>query len=99
MGRTWKISAITAEAYVRRFKDEYAGITLPVSAEIVINREDLTVATIAHELVHAALDGLCVSAASLNASQQEEVYCELFALHGDSLLRLAKKLHRVLRKG
>lgn len=98
LGRRWKVSVLSSEAFNKRFKEDLAGITLPLSLEIVVNAEELTLATIRHETWHAVLDGLCVSTADLTPHQFEEINAELFAIHGESLLKFCRKLYAVLKK-
>lgn len=97
LGQRWTITAVTPEAFIKRFGEECQGMTIPNSREVVVNSDDLTIETVRHELWHAAYECLCVSTASLKKIQMEEVNCELFSLHGESLLKLARKLYKELR--
>jgi hypothetical protein len=76
---------------------EAAGVTLPDSREIVFHLDELNLGTVIHELVHAYYDGLCVSSAELTNDQVEEVFAELFAVHGPCIIKQARKLLRELR--
>lgn len=86
------------EAFKKRFEDELAGITLFPTREIVINEAELSMATVAHEVWHAALEGLCFSAAEVTLHQLEEITCELFALQAPALTKLSRKVYQQLRK-
>lgn len=97
LGRTWKITAIEPEAFIRRFEDELAGITLLPTREIVINADELNLSTVIHEITHAYIGSLCVSSASLTEDQYEELFCELMSLHGANLIALSKTLLSSLR--
>lgn len=97
LGSRWHVSVLEADTFTKRY-GAAAGVTIGTFRKIVINEEDLTFGTVAHEIWHAALDSVCVSTASLKPPQLEEVTCELFALHGVALARLAYKLTKALRK-
>lgn len=96
LGRRWNVSVLDADAFRKRFNEDLAGVTLTQTNEIVINREDLTLATVKHECWHGLLAGMCISAADLSLDQFEEVTAEVFAIHGDALSALASKLHKAL---
>lgn len=98
LGRPWKITSLSQEAFIKRFKDEYAGITVPLTREVIINQEDCTLGTVVHEMTHAYIASLCTHSANLTGDQQEEVYCELMALHGTSILSVSKKIYKLLRE-
>lgn len=97
LGRTWQISALDTDSFKKRFEDEYAGITLPITKEVVINLEELNLPTVVHELTHAYLAGLCTGSANLSVDQYEEIYCEFMSIHAVALLTLAKKVYKALK--
>lgn len=97
LGRPWKVSVLEGDKFLRRFKEEAAGFTLPDSMEIVIHEDEFNLKTIRHELLHAYYDGLCVSSADLTHHQIEEIFCELIAEHGESILKQAKHLYKDLK--
>ncbi len=97
LGRSWKISTLEPETFIKRFEQEYAGITLPTTREIFINTDELNLGTVIHEVTHAFLASLCLQSADLTVDQHEEVYCEVMAIHGANLGRMARKIYEALR--
>lgn len=97
LGRIWSIEVLEADAFSKRFEGEYEGVTIPGTAEIVINDADLNFVTVAHEIHHAAFAGLCMSSADLTPAQLEEVTADLFAIHGEKLIALAKQVFKELK--
>lgn len=97
LGRDWKISVLDADQFEKRFGSVDAGITTPETKEIVICADDVFVTTIAHELTHAFYDSLCISSAHLKRDQIEEVFCELLAVHGETILKMAKGICKALQ--
>lgn len=93
LGRQWKFSVISADAFVRRFKEESAGVTVPDSLEVVINEEEFTLQTVDHEIWHIAMDSMCISSARLSTEQFEEVTAEVHAVYGDTLRKLGKLIY------
>lgn len=98
LGRPWKISVLSSEQFTRRFDtDGIAAYTLPDSKEIVFSADSIDMRVVRHELVHAHYDGLCVASANLMDDQIEEIFCDLFATMGDSILKLSVKVLRELK--
>jgi hypothetical protein len=95
----WKVFLHEDEDFCNKFPEEEhdAAFMMPVAKEVHFNEEELTLVVVKHELVHCFYDALCVEAAQLTLDQQEEVFCELIANHGDKILRLARILYRELK--
>ena len=100
LGHDWKVYLHEDEEFCSKYKDESgdAAFVMPIAKEIHFNEEELTLVVVKHELVHCFYAALCVEAAQLTLDQQEEVFCELIANHGDRILRLARTLYRELKK-
>lgn len=93
-GDDWKIFVLDEETFVKRFKEGgLAGLTDSTNKQIFLNSNDMSIETIRHELFHAAKYYTCTSSADLNEHQLEEVYCDLYAVHGPKLDRAAKLIH------
>jgi len=93
LNRDWTVTVLSADDFKRRFDDEAAAFTLPDSNEVVFSEDGLCLATVVHELTHCYYDSLCVSSAELTPHQIEEVFAEMFAIHGEKMLKLAKKIY------
>lgn len=98
LGTPWKITALSCDAFSRRFGEHLAGITCPYpDLEVVFGEDELCIATVRHELFHAAYASLCLHAARINKHNQEEIMCELFSHHGPALLKLANTIYKALK--
>lgn len=96
-GHSWKIFLLDSDDFLKRFKEELAGFADIKTRQIFINESDLDRITVRHELVHAYYSYTCTTAASLNEDQVEEVFCELFAIYGDLIIKQADHIIRELR--
>lgn len=97
LGSKWKVHLLDEDAYVRIWGDDSVAQAHPETKELYFNEEELTRYAVTHELVHACFTETCVSSANLTATQVEEVMCEMFALHGDKLMRLSRELYKDLK--
>lgn len=97
--RKWKVTLLDPDDFHRRFKEDAKGFTLTDTKEIVfVDDEDFTLGVVIHELVHAYFDGICTASAFLTLDQQEESFAEMFETYGISLIKLARRLYRELKK-
>ncbi len=96
LGHSWKVYLHTEDDFCRMYGDHDAAFVLPQEREVHFNEGDLTLRVVKHELTHCYFTLLCVEAAQLSLDQQEEVFCEMMAEHGDKLLRLARHLYKEL---
>lgn len=94
LGQTWKVLVLSMDNYERKSPPKgSAAYTCADMREIVFDEGELCLNVVTHELVHAYFDSLCVGTAYLKNLQQEEVFAELFATHGDKIISQAKKLY------
>lgn len=94
LGQKWKVFLHEEEYYVKVYGDNDSGHTTESIKEIHINNSELNLETIVHELVHAFYASLCIRSAHVDVEQQEEILCEMFALHGSKILKLGKDLYK-----
>lgn len=95
---TWKIILLSEEEFVRRLKSPgLSGLTDSVHKQVFINEEDCTLETTKHEMFHVFKYYTCTNSASLTETQMEEVFCDLFAVHGDKINKLAKHIYNELK--
>lgn len=97
LGNKWKVHVLEGDEYVRVHGDSDAAHTSPVIREICFNEDELSRSDVTHELVHACYAETCVSSANLTPDQVEEVMCEMFAIHGNKLLTLSRRLYKELK--
>lgn len=98
MGDVWFASVWDGDAYAKHFGSDSEAITMGEAKQVHFNIDDLSLATVRHELVHVYSEYLYINSAHLNKDQTEEVYAELIANKGEEMMTLAKKLHRELKK-
>lgn len=98
MGDKWTAVVWEAEDYNKHFGSDSEAITMGQAKAIHFNKDELTLNTIRHELVHVYSEYLYINSANLSKDQTEEVYAELFAFRGEEMNVLAKKLLKELRK-
>jgi hypothetical protein len=97
LGNRWKVYLQDEDEYVDLWGDNDAAHTLPATKEIYFNEEELCRQVVTHELAHAYYAETCVSSASLNPDQVEEVMCELFGTNGNKMLKLSRQLFKDLK--
>jgi len=95
--RKWKVFLHTGDRFAKRFGGGDAAVTLPGLKEMHFCEDELDIVTVIHECVHAYFDGMNTSAAKLSLDQQEEVFCELFANSGQTILKHGRILLRDLQ--
>jgi hypothetical protein len=81
----------------KRFEKKYPGcraITIIHRKQVVFCIGDCVKEDIAHELVHAYMDELCVGdPVDLKRSQIEEHFAELISKHGEMLIAQAREIY------
>ena len=97
LDKDWQVFLHSEDSFVERFGDHDAALTLPQEFEVHFCTEHLNLNTVRHELFHCYMSCLCVGSAQLEAHQLEEIAAELFAEHGDKILKMAKALHKELK--
>lgn len=98
LGRHWKVTLVADEKFEAKFGADVAAVTLPTLREIIFCDGQVSLETVKHELVHAYYHDTCTSSADLTPDQVEEVFCDLFAIHGAAILKTAGVLYRELQK-
>lgn len=97
-GDKWTMQLVSDEQLVKLFGEGVEAVTVYPGCRIYVSESGCTKETIIHELCHAYFNYTCVSAAQLDFSQFEEVWCEFFAVNGKHLLEQAEKLFKQLKK-
>ncbi len=88
LGHKWRI-----KRHVRwPHHDQDIALILPDKKELHFRSGPLSYETIVHELTHAYVEEICIGAVKLSAEQLEEIMCELFAKHGQTILAAARLL-------
>lgn len=98
IGDKWKIIIMEEDAFVRRFGNDTAAITILEDRKIYFHHNDFTKEIIRHEIYHAALFQTCTESASLTNDQFEEVACDVFGRFGPRLNRLANLIYKELKE-
>lgn len=94
----WKIHVLSDDKFENIFKESLAGITLTKDKTMYISESDFNIETLTHEMCHVYFYYCCTNAASLNADQIEEIWCELFALQGKDIINTSEKIFKALKK-
>lgn len=97
LDRTWKAEVLDPDDFHDRFEADEAACALLDTREIYFASDELNLATVIHELVHAYVAGLCLNSASISTHQLEEIMADLFAIHHATIVRQAKALLKELR--
>jgi hypothetical protein len=97
LGRSWKVSVIDGDAFLKRFGEALDGICMPELLEIVYCADDLNLETVVHELVHGWYAGLCTGTTELSGEQMEEIFAEMFSRYGAQILKAGEALYKELK--
>jgi hypothetical protein len=97
-GQEWTVKLYTTEGFYKQYEEAVAAVTIPNAKEIIFNDDDLSLATVIHELTHAYFAASHVVSANLSADQVEEVMCELIGELGPEIVRVGRKLSAHLKK-
>lgn len=98
LGNTWKAYIHSDDTFCRRYGDEDAAFVVVGKNEVHFNAEELSLITVKHEIVHMFVEAMCTGSAELTALQTEELCAEIFATHGDHMLRQARALYKALKE-
>ncbi len=97
-GIKWKVVLYSADEFEANFENNDGAIAAPDIQTIFFREDYLQLHVIIHEIVHAHYHTGCTDAAMLTTAQLEEVFCELFANHGISIIKMSRLLLRELKK-
>lgn len=93
----WNIHLWHPDKFDKEFKDEEAAVTLTGLNKVIFNIDELSLTIVKHELWHCFRSSLCTHAAKLSSDQEEEISAELFAVHGDYIIRMSRQLYKSLK--
>jgi hypothetical protein len=94
LDKTWTIRLLKKRKYNRKNGADSVAVTKIHKRVIDLGPNGRDLETIVHELLHGFLAELCTHSADLTVDAQEEIFAELMAKHGRTLLDLADDLHR-----
>jgi hypothetical protein len=101
LGYPWEIKVLGEAEFVKstkRMKTEgCAAFTSISDRQIFLMEKNITKQIVIHEFTHAFYSYLCIESAELSPLQQEEVFCEMMATHGETVLKLSNKVLRRLK--
>lgn len=98
MGKRWRIYVLDDKDYDRRCGDDSIGICDEPKRAIYFRLSELTMETIRHELAHAYLSEASFTVLELTHLQQEELFCEIVAKHGLTIVDTAASIHSTFRR-
>lgn len=90
----WKIEFFEEDAFVRRFGEGIAGLCNTAQRKIYFHDGEFTKPVIIHELAHAYYSYLCLESTTLTNSQLEEVWCDLIARFGPTIIRQSNQIFK-----
>lgn len=96
--KTWEARLLVHKKYKKKYGTDSCAITEMDKRRILFSNKFIDLETIVHELTHAYLHELCIARADIDATALEEVYCELMAKFGNTLLRQAKRVFKQLKQ-
>lgn len=96
-GDRWKCFIFDHDEFNKRFGTGMSAFCDTKSKQMFFVAEDLDIPLVMHEVFHAFTSYLCLSAATLEANQVEEIYCELFAQDGHKMIEISTKIFEKLR--
>lgn len=99
LDQDWKVYLFEDDKYCRLLGQDSAGLTNPRDKELYFNLDDITPIVVRHELCHAFYASSGVDSVNFTLDQQEEFMCDMFAIHGDRILRLSRRLYKELKDG
>lgn len=97
MDRIWKVRVLSGDDFMSKFDSEDAGVTLPITRELFLHEDELSLELVVHELAHIYYDSCCTKSATLDSDQFEEVFCDIVAVYGEVIWRMARKLYKELK--
>ncbi len=97
-GEKWKICFMEEDAFVRIHGEGYGAMTIIDKKELHFHDGEMYKVHVTHELVHAYVSSLCLtSATSLSHDQLEEIYADMFAKHGATIMKQTTMIWKHLR--
>ena len=90
----WEVLFFEEEKFVRRFGEEIGACTLTEDRKLCFHDGDFTKEFIIHELAHAYYSYLCLGSTTLTNDQLEEVWCDLIARFGPTMIRQANSIYK-----
>jgi len=92
LNKNWKVKRYSDKVYFSRFGSDSHGQSDQEAREISIRESSLNKETILHELVHAYEMELGLVELELDEDQMVEFFCELFARHGEDIVKLSSEI-------
>lgn len=96
-GTPWKVFFLEEDAFIKKFGEVIGAITVIDYKEVYFHDGEIYKAHITHELCHAYYSSMCLGSTTLTNHQLEEVWCDMFALHGDSIMRQTRLIWKQLK--
>lgn len=94
LGKPWTIRLLKKAKYKQKNGADSLALTTCHKRRIDLSPYGRDLETITHELVHAYFWELGVGTAELDADAIEEIFCEMMAKYGKTILAQAEELHQ-----
>lgn len=100
LDKDWTLRVLKKKKYKKKNGKDSVAITYGYKKCIDVGPKGVRYEIIAHELVHAYMEELCVnSTTNLSIDDLEEIFAELLSKHGHTLLALAGQLEWEIQYG
>jgi hypothetical protein len=93
LGKVWVIRLMKRKKYKKKNGGDSRALVYFEKRRIDLSPRGRELEIITHELVHAFLYEMCVDPHTMTVDDLEEVYCDLMAKHGQTLLDTAKDIY------
>lgn len=97
-GDNWTITVLKTKKFQKKYGAGASGLTIFNKKAIILDKSELCLELIKHELWHAYLSNQLVKSANLKIHQFEEVTAEMFETHGERIIKQSKELFKYIKK-
>lgn len=94
----WKVYFLEEEPFIRKFGEGIAAITSLEDKCIYFHDGEINRDHVTHEVVHAYYSYLCLNSTTLNNAQLEEVFCDMVAIFGRTIMKQSNHIFREFKK-
>jgi hypothetical protein len=92
LGHPWTVYYCQPKYYKKKWDDSSVGMTDEDEKAIYVLNNRVNHEVVAHELTHAYLAEMCVTTASLDTEQMEDVCCDAVGKYGRRIVAQADKI-------
>lgn len=96
-GDTWSVKLMEEDAFIHKWGEGFEALTVLEAKLLYFHDDGIALDTVIHELCHAYYSYLCVNSTQLGSDQLEEIWCDMFGMHGAKIIRQARQVFKWLK--